>query len=378
MLDLIKFELYKIISKPIIKITSIILILYLILLPTTTFISNKIHYGGNSNLKKIALKYENPNYTEKDLSIDLERIEDKESTDLTKEEYFLNNILRINYPSQSNIYYSISNERYHYDEIVSKNKSLESAGDTNTYKYKNLKKAENMLSKLDTPSYKYMGSWNSICSSLLMGVTTLIMLILGLSAIFSEDFEKNCAPVLLSTKLSRSKFPKAKIIAGLIYSLIVYIGTVFLLLLNGIINGFEGSTLALNHLYKYSPYDMTVIEMYLISLLLLLLGVIIFSLVIMMLSLITKNSMITLALSVLIYSIPKLLILINSSNEILRFVRYINITNLLESPNLFKFYDTINFFGEPILVPIMLVPIAIIIGIGCTLIINWSSKKQHV
>ena len=57
MLDLIKFELYKIVSKPIIKITSIILILYLILLPTTTFISNKIHYGGNSNLKKIALKY---------------------------------------------------------------------------------------------------------------------------------------------------------------------------------------------------------------------------------------------------------------------------------------------------------------------------------
>lgn len=378
MLDLIKFELYKIVSKPIIKITSIILFLYLILIPTSTFITNKIHYGGNSDLKKIASKYESSNYTERDLSIDLERIDDKESNDLTKEEYFLNNILRIDYPVQSNIYYSISNEKYSYDEIVSKIKSLKSAGDTNTYKYKNLKKAENMLGKLDTPSYKYMGSWNSICSSLLMGVTTLIMLILGLSTIFSEDFEKNCAPVLLSTKLSRSKFPKAKIIAGLIYSLIVYIGTVFVLLLNGIINGFEGGTLALNHLYKYSPYDMTVIEMYLTSLLLFLLGVIILSLIIMMLSLVTKNSMITLALSVLIYSIPKLLILINSSNEILRFLRYINVTNLLEAPNLFKFYDTINFFGEPILVPIILVPIAIIIGIGCTLIMNWSSKKQHV
>ena len=378
MLDLIKFELYKIVSKPIIKITSIILFLYLILIPTSTFITNKIHYGGNSDLKKIASKYESSNYTERDLSIDLERIDDKESNDLTKEEYFLNNILRIDYPVQSNIYYSISNEKYSYDEIVSKIKSLKSAGDTNTYKYKNLKKAENMLSKLDTPSYKYMGSWNSICSSLLMGVTTLIMLILGLSTIFSEDFEKNCAPVLLSTKLSRSKFPKAKIIAGLIYSLIVYIGTVFVLLLNGIINGFEGGTLAINHLYKYSPYDMTVIEMYLTSLLLFLLGVIILSLIIMMLSLVTKNSMITLALSVLIYSIPKLLILINSSNEILRFLRYINVTNLLEAPNLFKFYDTINFFGEPILVPIILVPIAIIIGIGCTLIMNWSSKKQHV
>ena len=378
MLDLIKFELYKIVSKPIIKITSIILFLYLILIPTSTFITNKIHYGGNSDLKKIASKYESSNYTERDLSIDLERIDDKESNDLTKKEYFLNNILRIDYPVQSNIYYSISNEKYSYDEIVSKIKSLKSAGDTNTYKYKNLKKAENMLGKLDTPSYKYMGSWNSICSSLLMGVTTLIMLILGLSTIFSEDFEKNCAPVLLSTKLSRSKFPKAKIIAGLIYSLIVYIGTVFVLLLNGIINGFEGGTLALNHLYKYSPYDMTVIEMYLTSLLLFLLGVIILSLIIMMLSLVTKNSMITLALSVLIYSIPKLLILINSSNEILRFLRYINVTNLLEAPNLFKFYDTINFFGEPILVPIILVPIAIIIGIGCTLIMNWSSKKQHV
>ena len=378
MLDLIKFELYKIVSKPIIKITSLILFLYLILIPTSTFITNKIHYGGNSDLKKIASKYESSNYTERDLSIDLERIDDKESNDLTKEEYFLNNILRIDYPVQSNIYYSISNEKYSYDEIVSKIKSLKSAGDTNTYKYKNLKKAENMLGKLDTPSYKYMGSWNSICSSLLMGVTTLIMLILGLSTIFSEDFEKNCAPVLLSTKLSRSKFPKAKIIAGLIYSLIVYIGTVFVLLLNGIINGFEGGTLALNHLYKYSPYDMTVIEMYLTSLLLFLLGVIILSLIIMMLSLVTKNSMITLALSVLIYSIPKLLILINSSNEILRFLRYINVTNLLEAPNLFKFYDTINFFGEPILVPIILVPIAIIIGIGCTLIMNWSSKKQHV
>lgn len=378
MLDLIKFELYKIISKPIIKITATISLFYLLLLPISTFISNKIHYGGNTNLKEIALKYENSNYTENDLSKDLERLEDKGENKLTKEDYFIDNVLRIYYPSKNKISYYISDKRYTYNDLLTKTKTLECSGDTNTYQYKNLKKAEKMISRLETPSYKYMGDWRSINNFALMSIITLVMLILGLSTIFSEDFEKNSASVLLSTKLSRSILPKAKILAGIIYSLFVYIGIVVALLLNGLVNGFDGATLSLNHLYLSSPYNMTIIEMYLISIVLLLVGTFIFSLIIMMLSLITKNSMITLALGIFTFSLPKLLMLINSSSEILKFLQHINVTNLLESPNLFKFYQTVKLFGEPILTPVILVPITLLLGIVCGFIINFKSKRQYI
>lgn len=134
----------------------------------------------------------------------------------------------------------------------------------------------------------------------------------------------------------------AKAIAGLFYSFGIYVITIVSFLFNGVLNGFDGWNLALNHLYKASPYDMSIIEMYLISIGLILLGVIVFSLIVMLLSVFIRNSMVTLGAGILIYSIPKLLMLIDSSAGILNYLRYINPTNLLEAPFLFKYYDVVN------------------------------------
>ncbi|WP_346917580.1 hypothetical protein [Clostridium sp.] len=376
MLESIKFELYKIISKPIVKVASILVLIYLLLLPVTTYVNNRLTYGGG--LSSIASKYEDGKYSEEDLSKDIENIDAKVKgkKELTKEEEFIYYELKFAYPEERDFKYDVMGKRYSYDEILAKIKAMDINGSTDTYEYKEFKKAETMISKLEIPQYKYTGAWKSINEALIMGLAILVMIIVGLPTIFNEDFANNSASVVLSTRLGKSKLPTAKVIAGLSYSLSIYVIIMLGFLLNGILNGFDGANLSLNHLYKGSPYDMSIIEMYLISLGLILLGVIVFSLIVMLLSLFIRSSMVTLGTGILIYAIPKLLMLVDSSEGILNYLRYINPTNLLEAPYLFKFYDVVNIFGQPVLVPIVLVVMAIVLGVVCSLAIRWGGKRQ--
>lgn len=370
MIELIKFELTKIFNNKLVYIATIGIAIFVLIYPFSRYNEFKETYNGREEIEGLAEKYIGDKYTVEDINdirqSAINKINNKE--ELSKDEEFL-------------LYYSGDFIKVNNDiraeglkDIDNKLEDLKNNSKEDTSAYKSLLKEKEMLTNLDKQESLYLGDWNTVIDFNVAATMKLILLVVGLAGVFSEEYKSRVAYLNLSTKKGKTKLNTAKIISALIYGTLVFIFVSSLYYIGGFTLGLPNGDKPASYIFS-SLYNMSINEYYIRTLVLSYLGTIAFSILIVLLSLLTKNILVSFGLPLAIFLLPDMLRL---PTNIMRFVYNINFTQLLRGKSIFGEYITFSLFGKIIAYPYVMT-IMVIISLFIMLIIyNKVSKKQTV
>lgn len=386
MIDLIKFELYKIFSKK-----SVRAVLLLIVLFSTFYVfaeSIGMKFKGLDSLDyayNIMKEHEGKVITEEGLAnIDktIEYLEKKEKSGekLTKEEVVYMNYL---YDASIDIdpSYKIDNEIYvTLDEIKDKINSLEKENKTDTYEYKNIKYVYNKVKNIEEPKYYFKAGWYRTTDFKVIAVLISILIVVGLASMFSDEYQSNSAQIILSCRRGKNKLVLSKIISGLIFTIIVFTIINSIFLMSAMRYDFIGwdKPLELFKYYRSTTFDMRIIDFYMIGLGISFTGAILFALVTMLISLLVKNNMISLLLSLGMYYIPKFIGDLIPVEILSKVFKEINIAEAIKVENMFVLTSIYDIFGNPILYSTVLISLVLISIPIIIYLIKYFGKRQAI
>lgn len=268
---------------------------------------------------------------------------------------------------------------YELKDLDSNIKSLEKQGKANTYEYKNKALASNMYQKVSIPNVYYNEGWwriiwimNSIAPFLIVA-----MLLLGVSPIFAGEYESKIAPIVLSTKNGRIKIMKVKVLASVIYAIVI-VGVVNLVGFAIIMSvfGIQGLNAPMQCLSDYicSPYNFTILQFWIVAMLTSVFGYIIFTLLIILISNSIKSSFKTFFLSAFVFSLPIIIEnLVVTSESWPKTILNLSINQFMKGTNIYQVFSTVNVLGQPILYPIFELGYGIVI---ISLLLVWIVRQQ--
>ncbi|MDU3802941.1 hypothetical protein [Paraclostridium bifermentans] len=384
MKDLIKFELYKIFSKKSVLALIVICIISSVLPSITDYLDMK-EKGLKSyeNIKKIGQEYEGQVITEEKKDY-LEKnglqIREKDN----RGEYVTDKE-RVSAYGVSDFYmwvnpeYMINGSFYKFNDIQKKIVKLEKDGDSDTYEYKEFKYIHDLIEKKPIPKFYFKFGWEYATEFNMNPLWIAILIIVSICTIFSNEYQSNTASIVFSSKNGQGRLTLAKVISGLLFS------TIMFLVINGIqvaimaMHGFDGWNLPLGFLPSYArtPYIMNIGTFYMIGLLVSYIGVVLFTLLVMLVSLISKNDMISFAINVVILLGPGFLAKIMPTYMLTKIFMELNIENLIGPIRMFGDISTYNIFGNPTLYLNVIVSIAVV-SIPIVLYLIYKLGKRQV
>lgn len=384
MKDLIKFELYKIFSRKIVLMLMLVCVIVSII-PTITEYTNIKEKGlSYDSIKNIGKEYEGQVITNEKQDI-LEkkgnnaRVRYNNGENITNKEKVIA-FGMLDYWINLNPKYIINDKPYKVKDIKKEIARMEKEGEINTYEYKNIKYIQSLIDKKEIPKYYFKFGWEQATEFFIKPTLIAILIIIAISTIFSNDYQSNTIPIVLSSKNGKRTLTWAKIIGGLLFS-----ATVFLII-NGIqvlilaLHGFSGWDVPLSFFFYYvkTPYTINIGTYYIFGLLLSFIGVMLFTLLIMLISLISKNNMISFAVSIAMLLGPEFISKIMPTYTLARIFKDINIKNLMSPLTTFWDINTYNIFSKPTLYLNIIFTIAIISIPIVLYLINRIGKKQVV
>ncbi|MBC6003079.1 ABC transporter permease [Paeniclostridium sp. NSJ-45] len=384
MKDLVKFELYKIFSKKIVLVLLVGCIVASLSNTVTSYLDIRSKGLSYSSIQKIGKEYEGKIITEKKHDIFKKQCGDlltkynngKMLSDKEKVKAFG----MTDYLIWINPEYMINGKLYKFDDMKKELKRLEKEGDTNSYQYKELKYIHDLVSKKETPKYYFKFGWREATNFNMNCMWISILILVSICTIFSNEYQSNTASIVLSSKNGQKKLTTAKIITGLIFSTFVF------LIMNGIqviilaMHGFKGWDVPMSFLASYvrTPYTMNIGTFYVYGLIVSFIGTVLFTLLIMLVSLISKNNMISFAVSVAMLLGPEFIGRFMPTYNLTKIFAELNIENLIGPISMFGSISTYNIFGKPVLYLNVIVTIGIISIPIVLYFINRIGKKQVV
>lgn len=385
MIDLIKFEIYKLFSRKIVLVLMLICII-IALLPTIDEYTDLKKDGlvSYDNIKKVGKEYEGENITKKSI-----HEFDKKASDIrtryhngehTTEKERVRGFGMVDYMLNLNPDYTINGKKYRYKDIEKEIDRMEKDGETNTYEYKNIKYVKDLIDKRESPKYYFKFGWEQATEFITKPLLISILIIVSVSTIFSNDYQSNTIPIVLSSKNGKRKLTWAKVIAGLAFSTTVF------LIINGIqvlilaLHKFDGWDVPLNFFYMYvrTPYNINISTFYILGLLVSFIGVILFTLIVMLISLISKNNLTAFAISIAALLGPEFISKVMPTYTSSRIFREMNIYNLMRPIATFGDISTYNIFSNPTLYLNILFTIGVISIPIVLYLINRIGKKQVI
>ncbi|WP_373600313.1 ABC transporter permease subunit [Paraclostridium bifermentans] len=383
MKELVKFELYKIFSKKIVMALIIIGLLVPLISTAVFYIDiNKKGFSGYDDIKRLCKNYENQVITPKES----EKLENNYQTVMRK--YNKGEVvsdynkactfIRNDYFTPAT-FYILNNKMYDLKSMESSLDKLEKDKSTNSYEYKELKYAYDLVSKQKTPRYEFKFWWAMAVDFYIIQMCMAIMIIVGICTIFSNEYQSNTAAIVLSTKYGQKKLTISKIIAGLTFSITIFLIMTALQTLLPAMNGFENWDVTINLMafYRLTPYvTMNIGTLYISGIVINFIGVILFTLLVMLVSLISKNNMLSFAISVALLLGPKFIGGVMPIEILQKVFTELNIQNLIAPTNLFSKISIYNIFGNPVLYLNVLVTIGIVSIPTVLYFINKLGKKQ--
>lgn len=369
-IELIKFELKKIFSNKLIFAVAIGIAVFVLAYPFSRHKEVKEVFTGKEEIQALAEKYISNEYTVDDVNEIRENARKKyyNEEELTKEEEFL-----ISY-FDTFIKVAKDTKAEMLKDIESTLKDLKNNNKENTFEYNNLLKQKEMLSNLSKQESFYLGDWSMIFDFNVAATMKLVLLVLGLAGTFSSEYTSRVAYLNLSTKKGKTKLNTAKIISALIYSTLVFIFVSFIYHIQGFALGLPNGDKSASYIFS-SIYNISINEYYIGTLALSYLGTITFALVIVLLSLLTKNILVSFGLPLAIYLVPDILIL---PENIMKYTYNINFTQLLKGKNILGEYITFDLFGNIVLYPYLIIIVGLIAAITMLIIYTKFSIKQTV
>lgn len=383
MIELLKNELYKIYSRKLIYITLLfftLIIAYFSLAQTS--MPNNL-YGSVREYYNAFKQYEGP-LTPKKIAMANEWIANREKDDnywthdgsgrkinLNHEGYILNDIF--------STIQSVNDDMKTRDRMINNLKhQLETTKDVNSYKYRNVNLNYSMLKNLTLSGIyitnrSFFGLYSVV--DLLTAVGTVIMpimLILGISSVFSGEYATNMDSIILSSKRGKGHVITAKILASAIYIASIGLYIFFLLLVLQILSlgklgliGWNYPVQATNSL-SVSPYNFTILKYVIMHVLLYLFGGISLGGIVLLISVYSKNSIIPMVVGGGIFGFPLLLsqiLGIQAEKGLTWYILHFSYEELINVRNMFSYYKSFDFFGYPVLYANVMVTLFVIITI---------------
>ncbi len=222
------------------------------------------------------------------------------------------------------------------------------------YAYKAKKLEYDMISNVPEPSYENNHSWKRFISNYkeLASICIVVYMLLGLSSIFSEEYATGMANFISSSKNGK-KIVTAKLLVSIIF--IIFTTVVFTLIigLTYFIGGATGGETNLQSFspYLFSPFHLQLWEYFIFQFFACLVGSIAFGMVVLLLSVITRSSMLTFFIGLVIFEAP--LILDELFGEKVEWIQTVTLFgyNRFVSENLIVQFKAFNIFGTPVLYP---------------------------
>lgn len=231
-----------------------------------------------------------------------------------------------------------------------------------------------MLKQLDTSYFTYNEGPGKVIdfASVFSIFITGAMLLIGLSAIYTQEYSSGVENYLLSARKGRKELLWAKLGAATVYTfLVVVIWEVFNLAWNTVQFGSEGWGAPIQHYFKYyfSPYDFTMLEYHLVQMAFHLLGSLSFAVVIVLVSSLSKNALISFFVCSALFGMPFLVVEMLMLPEWLENLFTFTHIFTMNVERLFDFFKTVNLLGTPILFPfvgvVVMVGVSVVaVGIG--------------
>lgn len=170
----------------------------------------------------------------------------------------------------------------------------------------------------------------------------------------------------------------AKILAGLAFATIMFIIISLIFILNGVSTSFALGHESLSSLIGNKSYNITIIKGSALGYLLNFAGVLGFSLVVMLVSLILKNNMTSIVTSLVIYFLPSLIALLNIDVAFLNNLRVISFMSLFSGIYIFGSDTTYEILGTTFCVPYILIIALILITIISINFLRIFGKNQNI
>ncbi|WP_404446045.1 hypothetical protein LG307_20610 [Sutcliffiella horikoshii] len=224
---------------------------------------------------------------------------------------------------------------------------------------------KSMLGQLDTSYFYYnVGPGKVIDFASVFSIfITGAMLLIGLSAIYTQEYSSGVENYLLSAKKGRKQLFWAKVGAASVYTVVIVLAwELFNLAWNTVQFGTEGWGSPIQHYFKYyfSPYDFTMLEYHIVQMAFHLLGALSFAVVIVLVSSLSKNVLISFVICSALFSMPFLVVEMMQLPEWLENLFTFTPIFTMNVERLFDFFKAVNLFGTPILFPF----VAVVVMVG--------------
>lgn len=385
MLDLIKFELYKIFSKKSVRI----ILLLTILLGIFNVVAESVYvkYQGVDHIDdvySIMKEYEGKAITEEsaikaeNTINDLKEKKSRGEKLTTKEIVYMNYLydtMRPPYPA-----YIINNEIYTVDEMKDEMNKLKNENKTATYEYKNLNFIYEKVKNVEESKFYFSHGWLKTADFKAIATLITTLIAVGLAAIFSDEYQSNSAQIMLSCKYGKNKMVLSKMITGLIFTATIFIIINVVHMIGALLYDFRGwdAPLELFKYYTHTLFDMRVIDFYITGLGISFIGAILYSLVTMLISLLVKNNMIALLLSLGLYYVPAFAGSFIPIDSVVRVFREINLAEAISIEGMFVNSSTYNILGTPVMHSTLLISLVVVFIPIVMYLIKYFGKKQTI
>lgn len=414
-MSLTRFELKKIVCSPIVFIASAVLLLiniYSLLFSSQTgykaiqspFDTNIAQLQENGSEFAGAINDEWYNMHIKEL----QSIIDNPANHVSEEEkqVIRNGFLEKGYSEQG--IENMGNYIYLKEEILSSNDyqkyedvefsagfydNARQCGKMLAYEYKNLypgdkgevlaQKTEEMYNALAdnyTAYYNYdWGYWKLRNFHMSYPFSIGLLVLIGLSPLFSAEYSKKTDALILSSKHGKKKLIFAKIKAGLIYA--VGIWALIEILNTLIVFGIYGTTGAeaywQNFFMDYAPFPFNQLQITLVTIATSLLGTIYFASVMMLISVCCKNQFVSLLIGGIILFVSCLDFSFTDS-DLIQNIYYFTPSRMITAINEWQRFDLIYLFGNAIPVQYVIVVTAVLISLAAMLLCCLTFKHKQV
>lgn len=385
MLDLIKFELYKIFSKKSVRI----ILLLTILLGIFNVVAESVYvkyqgvdniddvynimkeYEGKAITEESAIKAENTINDLKEKKSRGEKLTEKEIVYMN----YLYDTMRPPYPA-----YTVNNKLYTVDEMKDEMNKLKNENKTDTYEYKNLNFIYEKVKNVEESKFYFSHGWLKTADFKAIATLITTLIAVGLAAIFSDEYQSNSAQIMLSCKYGKNKMVLSKMITGLIFTATIFIIINVVHMIGVLLYDFRGwdAPLELFKYYTNTPFDMRVIDFYITGLGISFIGAILYSLVTMLISLLVKNNMIALLLSLGLYYAPAFAGSFIPIDSVVRIFREINLAEAISIEGMFVNSSTYNILGTPVMHSTLLISLVVVFIPIVMYLIKYFGKKQTI
>ncbi|WP_010283160.1 ABC transporter permease [Bacillus timonensis] len=363
-MELLKFELYKIFKQKMVYIVFLLLIVF-----STGF----TYYHGAHEEKELYKPWEGTLTDEKlelaakendALNKKIENMDEFQM--LSDQEWTLNGI-----------YETIAWGKQVETNAEEKIKKFEKQGNYNS------ELGVAMFKNVDMSFFAYNSAPKKIIdyASIFSLMITGGMLLVGLSSIYTQEYSSGVDNYIFSSRKGRGALLWSKIGAALMYTVVVVIGwEIFNLAWNLIQYGNGGWESSIQYYFKYyfSPYSFTMLEFHLLQLGFHLLGACSFAVMIVLISSLCKNALVSLIINGIIFAAPYFLVELAALPAWVEDIFQFSFLYYMNVEAFFDDFKTINLFGLPVLYSIVAVIVMIVGIIAVPLLTTRIVKNKEV